>query len=298
MNGGINVIINRRRGITMIILSAFCFAMMNVFIKLSGDLPVLQKSFFRNFVALLIALVVMKQEKVGFKVPKESRGWLFLRAFFGTIGLIANYYAVDHLVLTDASMIQKLTPFFSMLASLWILKEKPARYQWFAMFFALIGMIFVVKPSFHNAQLFASLIALIGSFCAALAYTFVRRLSFTPIKSASIVFYFSLFSCVSVIPSMIMDFHVMSITQLMYLLIAGLMAAGGQFSVTAAYQAAPAKDISIFDYSQVLFVGIFGYLLYQQVPDSLSLIGYLIIFVTAYTMYYIGKRKNLSKKNG
>lgn len=277
----------------MIMLSAFCFAMMNVFIKLSGDLPVLQKSFFRNFVALIIALIVMRQEKVGFIVPKESRGWLFLRALFGTIGLIANYYAVDHLVLTDASMIQKLTPFFSMLASLWILKEKPARYQWLAMLFALVGMLFVVKPSFHNTQLFASCIALIGSMGAALAYTMVRRLSFTPIKGASIVFYFSLFSCVSVLPSMIIHFHVMTLHQLTYLLIAGLMAAGGQFSVTAAYQAAPAKDISIFDYSQVLFVGIFGYLLYQEVPDFWSLIGYGIIFATAYGMYRIGKRKAL-----
>lgn len=42
-----------------IILSAFCFAWMNAFVRLSGDLPFIEKSFFRNFVALLLALVML-----------------------------------------------------------------------------------------------------------------------------------------------------------------------------------------------------------------------------------------------
>ncbi|XBG77331.1 EamA family transporter [Enterococcus cecorum] len=90
---------------------------------------------------------------------------------------------------------------------------------------------------------------------------------------------------------MIVDFHPMSIQQIIYLLMAGVMASGGQFSVTSAYSYAPAKEISIFDYSQVLFVGFFGFVLYGEIPDTYSFIGYLIIFVTAYMMYVYGKRK-------
>ena len=207
------------------------------------------------------------------------------------MGLLCNFYAVDHLVLTDASMIQKLTPFFTVLLSLVILKEKPARFQYIAMGIAMVGMLFIVKPSFANPQLLGYTIALLGSFCASTAYTLVRKLSFTPIKGPAIVFYFSLFSCLAMIPSMIVDFHPMSTQQIIYLLMAGVMASGGQFSVTSAYSYAPAKEISIFDYSQVLFVGLFGFVLYDEIPDAYSFIGYVIIFVTAYMMYVHGKRK-------
>ena len=281
----------KQLGILMIILSAFCFAGMNVFVKLAGDLPVMQKSFFRNLVALFVAFYVLKKQRIAFHVPKESRTLLFFRAFFGTVGLLCNFYAVDHLVLTDASMIQKVTPFFTVLLSLVILKEKPARFQYIAMGIAMVGMLFIVKPSFDNPQLLGYSIALLGSFCASTAYTLVRKLSFTPIKGPAIVFYFSLFSCLAMIPSMIVDFHPMSIQQIIYLLMAGVMASGGQFSVTSAYSYAPAKEISIFDYSQVLFVGFFGFILYGEIPDTYSFIGYLIIFVTAYMMYVYGKRK-------
>ncbi|CAI3387220.1 hypothetical protein [Enterococcus cecorum] len=71
----------KQLGILMIILSAFCFAGMNVFVKLAGDLPVMQKSFFRNLVALFVAFYVLKKQRIAFHVPKESRTLLFFRAF-------------------------------------------------------------------------------------------------------------------------------------------------------------------------------------------------------------------------
>lgn len=49
----------KNKGVQFILLSAFFFAVMNLFVKLSGDLPSVQKSFFRNLVAAGVAAVIL-----------------------------------------------------------------------------------------------------------------------------------------------------------------------------------------------------------------------------------------------
>jgi len=284
----------KNKGIYMIILSTLCFAIMNMFVKLSGDIPSIQKSFFRNIVALIIALSVLIKSGAGFQIEKQNRPLLLIRAICGTIGLIANFYAVDHLLLADASIIQKVAPFFVIIFSYILLKEEVTKKQIISIIIAFIGTLFVVKPSFQNTELLPSLIALIGAMNNGIAYTLVRLLSQKGVKGPQIVFFFSLFSCLVVLPYLIFDFHPMTLKQTFILLLAGLAAAGGQFSVTAAYSAAAGRDISLYDYSQVVFVAILGFVVFQQIPDLYSVIGYFIIFGTTFYMF-LNKSKGHQK---
>ena len=78
--------------------------------------------------------------------------------------------------------------------------------------------------------------------------------------------------------------------QLGSLLLAGVAAAGGQFSITAAYTNAPAKEISVYDYSQVIFAAILGFFFFAQIPDIYSVLGYIIICGISIIMFiYNGK---------
>ena len=70
---------DRKIGILYILSAAFFFALMNLFVKLGGDLPVWQKSFFRNLVAFAIALVILMKDHVKFRVGKGNRLFLFGR---------------------------------------------------------------------------------------------------------------------------------------------------------------------------------------------------------------------------
>ena len=119
----------KTKGILCIIFSALSFAFMSLFIKLSGDIPTLQKSFFRNFVAALVAFLMLKKNHTPLKCSKESFKYVFGRAFFGTVGIFCNFYGVDHLNIADASMLNKLSPFFAIIFSFFILKEKVAKYK-------------------------------------------------------------------------------------------------------------------------------------------------------------------------
>lgn len=281
----------KNKGILLMICSAFCFALMSAFVRLSGDLPSVQKSFFRNLVAAVFAAILLFKDKNPQKLDKKSLGFLLLRSFFGTVGILCNFYAVDHLLLADASILNKMSPFFAILCSYFLLKEKVPLKKLLLVFGAFLGTLFVIKPSFGNADFLPSLLGLLGGFAAGFAYTCVRKLGTMGVKGPFIVFFFSLFSCLSVLPYLLFHFVPMSGKQVLFLLLAGLAASGGQFSITSAYTFAPARDISVFDYSQIIFSSALGFFLFGQIPDGWSFLGYGIIILMAVLMFFMNREK-------
>lgn len=277
------------KGIVCIIVSAFCFALMNLFVRLSGDLPSVQKSFFRNLVAFFFALAVMKKNHIGFSGKKSNLLPLILRSAFGTAGILGNFYAVDHLVLADASMLNKMSPFFAIVFSAFILKERVRPFQAFAVGGAFLGSLLIIKPTVAGMEMFPAILGFLGGMGAGAAYTMVRYLSERGEKGPLIVCFFSGFSCLATLPFLIFGYHPMSGQQLALLLLAGLSAAGGQFAITAAYSYAPAREISVYDYSQIIFSAGFGYLVFGQIPDLLSWLGYLVICSMAVAMFFYNK---------
>ena len=272
---------SKTKGILCIVTAAFCFAFMSLCVRLAGDLPSMQKILFRNLLALVIVGVglIRKPEKI--EVHKEDIKYLFLRSFCGTIGIVCNFYAIDHLLVADASILNKLSPFFAIIFSFLLLKEKIRPAQAACVALAFIGCLFVVKPGFQNAALVPALIGVCGGLGAGIAYTMVRVLGTHGVKGPVIVFYFSFFSCLSVVPWMLFHFTPMSMKQLVTLLMAGLFAAGGQFTITAAYTYAPAGKISIFDYSQIIFATMLGFVLFGEIPDKYSFTGYVLIILAS-----------------
>ena len=286
--GRISVLSKKSKAIGFILLSAFGFAMMNVFIKLAGDLPVMQKGFFRNLVAMFAACIVLLRQKSGFRWKKGNLPLLLLRASFGTLGIFCNFYAVDHLVLADANILNKMSPFFAILFSLVLLRERANAVQIGAVLAAFCGALLVIKPGF-SAALRPALIGLFGGLCAGLAYTAVRALSKKGEVGARIVFFFSAFSTLVALPALLFDYHPMSFAQFACLIAAGLAATLGQFGVTLAYAHAPAKEISVFDYTQVLFAALLGFFIFGQTPDIWSVIGYLVICGISVVMFFYNR---------
>lgn len=281
----------RYKGIICIIMSAFCFALMSFFVRMAGDLPPIQKSFFRNFVAAIFAGVILMKNGVPFHCKKENLGYMLGRSICGTIGILCNFYAVDHLVLADASMLNKMSPFFAVIFSYFLLKEKITVPQGLFVIGAFVGSLFVIKPTFSNMDQLPSLIGLCGGIGAGAAYTMVRKLGERGEKGPFIVFFFSTFSCVVTLPWLLFDYHPMSLAQIGILLFAGLSAAGGQFSITAAYCYAPAREISVYDYSQIIFSAGLGFFFFEQIPDLLSWIGYAVICLMAVAMFLYNNRR-------
>ena len=83
----------------------------------------------------------------------------------------------------------------------------------------------------------------------------------------------------------------MSAKSTVCLIIAGLSACIGQFGITKAYIYAPAREISVYDYTQVLFAAIFGFFIFDQVPDVFSVIGYCLICGAGVAMFFYNKNR-------
>ncbi len=284
----------KNKGILCILMAAFFFAVMNICVKAAGDLPFIQKSFFRNLIAMIFAASILIKSNASFRWKKGNLPILLLRSTFGFLGILGNFYAVDHLVVADASMLNKMSPFFGIIFSAILLKEKCSLRQAMAVIIAFIGGLFVIKPTFANMELVASLAGFGGGMAAGLAYTLVRMLGKRKEHGPYIVFFFSAFSSIVTLPYLLLHFAPMSGTQLAWLLGAGLAAAGGQFAITNAYCFAPAKDISIYDYSQIIFSAVLGFIFFGQVPDVYSVIGYVIIISMA--VYIFLYNRSTSKK--
>ena len=290
----VNDIVNKRtKGILLLILSAFFFACMNMFVKLSGEeLPVFQKVFFRNAMAAIIAFIVLLKNKAPMKpTVKGSLPFLILRTLFGLAGVVCNYYALETLVLSDASILNKMSPFFAVLFSFIFIKERPRLYQWLILGGALFGALFVIKPSFANAAFIPALVGFMGGVFAGAAYGCVRKLGLMGESNPYIVFFFSTVSTLIVTPVMIAGYVPMTALQWVWLLSAGISAALAQFSITAAYTCAPPKEISVYDFSQIVFASLMSLIVFSQVPDVYSIVGYAIIIGMAILNYFISNRK-------
>ncbi len=284
---------NKAKGILYVISAAFCFALMNLFIKLTGDIPTLQKAFFRNLVAIFFSFYVIKKQKIALHVDRSSLPLVIGRSFFGTLGIFFNFYAIDHLNISDASMLNKLSPFFAILCSYFLLKEKAKPYQLACVGTAMIGMLFILKPSGEALFSIPALIGMFSGMAAGMAYTLLRKATGRGVKGPFIVFFFSTFSCLCSLPYCLVCYTPMHLWQWLSLLGAGLAATGGQFSITAAYTQAPASEISVYDYSQIFFAGIIGYLFLGELPDHLSYLGYFIIIGASVTMFLRGKKETV-----
>lgn len=287
---------DRKKGIALLLMSAFFFAFMNLFVRLAGDLPSIQKSFFRNLIAFLFATFILWRTRQPFRIQnKKNIPVLLARSVFGTLGILFNFYAVDHLVFSDASMLNKLSPFFVLVFSVFFLRENLTLKQALPVLIAFAGSLLIVKPSFSNTALSASIIGFLGGMSAGAAYTAVRYLGQRGEKGSFIVFFFSGFSCLVTLPYLLFSYHSMTFYQLLMLLGAGFSAAGGQFCITAAYKYAPAREISVYDYTQIVFAALLGWIAFRQLPDRWSVLGYVVI-ISMGILVFLHDRRAAEKK--
>lgn len=282
---------NQFKGIFFLIIAAFGFAFMSLFVKftkLSGsEIPTAQMVLFRNGISVIVSLVMVMIYKPSFKPVKNNFWTLVLRSSFGTIGMLLYFYSITRLDLGDANMLNKLSTFFLIAFSAMFLKEKVKPYQIIAIIIAFLGSLLIIKPTF-SVETVPYLTSILAAMAAGAAYTVLRVLG-RQVNYYLVVLFFSSFSVIVLLPYvLIFNNAPMNTLQIVYLVLAGVSATIGQFGTTLAYKFAPAREISIFNYTNVIFAALLGMIFLQELPDIISVLGYIIIFGTA---FYIFKKK-------
>lgn len=271
---------NINKGLLLLSTAAMLFASMGVFIRLASmQVDNATVVFFRNVTALcwLLPWFYFRQGMAAMKTQK-----LYMHLWRSVIGLLAMYgffYAIANMPLSNAMVFTYASPVFIPLVAWLFLKEKMTLRMWLSASLGLVGVVLVAKP---DVGIFdkLSLIAISASFCAASAFVTVRALTTTE-PATRIVLYFALIgtliSAVPVLLSLSSVLESLTMQALGYLFTAGSLATLSQIAMSKAYSYAPAGTIGPANYMAIIFAGVWGYVLWQEVPDFYGMFGMLLI---------------------
>lgn len=265
------------KGLALLSLSALLFASMGVLIRFaSHTVDNATVVFMRNLTGTLLLLpFVLSRGKDFLRTDKFTMHlW---RALVGLAAMYGFFYAIAHLPLSNAMVFTYSSPVFIPLVAWLFLKEKISALMLLAAAIGLIGVLLVAKPS-NEMFNWLSLVGLSSSFLASMAFVTVRALTKTE-PATRIVFYFCLISTlVSAVP-MYWHWRMLTTQELVYLVGAGTLATLSQISLSKAYSFAPAGKIGPANYLAIIFAGIWAWLLWNEVPDNLSIAGMVLIFI-------------------
>lgn len=278
-------------GVILIILSALFFSLMATTVKSVNAFPLVQKVFFRNLIGVIILTYFVVKDKRILKV--NNKGLMFLRCAFGLIGVFFYYKSLSMLNLSEAVVINKLSPFFVIVLGGIILKEKIKPIQFVAVFIAIIGIVILLRPQME-IDIFPALIGMLGAISAAGAYTVIRHLRISD-GPMTIVFYFCLSSTLITLPLLIPVFVVPTFVELIKLSLIGVFALIAQLLMTNAYRHAPASQLSIYTYLNIVFSSLWGVLLWQEHLKSTFLLGAGLIIFAGFMNFYSANRQTEKK---
>ena len=232
--------------------------------------------FFRNVVGLILFLPFIFKQGTGF--VKTEKLWMHTwRSIVGLAAMYGFFYAIAHLKLSNAMVFTYSSPIFIPVIAWLFLKEKITIAMICAAVLGFIGVFCVAKPD-QGLLNWISVIGIASSLLASMAFVTVRALTQTE-PPERIVFYFCLIgSALSVIP-MFWVWRPYHLQELLFLIGAGILANVSQIFMSHAYRLAPAGQIAPVNYMAIIFAGVWGFLLWNEVPDLYSVIGFCIILL-------------------
>ena len=257
--------------------SALLFSIMGICIRYaSHTVDNYTIVFFRNVVGLILFLPFIFKQGIGF--VKTEKLWMHTwRSIVGLAAMYGFFYAIAHLKLSNAMVFTYSSPIFIPVIAWLFLKEKITIAMLCAAVLGFIGVFCVAKPD-QGLLNWISVIGIASSLLASMAFVTVRALTQTE-PPERIVFYFCLIgSALSVIP-MFWMWRTYHLKELLFLIGAGILANVSQIFMSHAYRLAPAGQIAPVNYMAIIFAGVWGFLLWDEVPDVYSMIGFGFILL-------------------
>lgn len=286
----------RMKASLLMVLSAMSFSAMQIVIaKSAAGIPLFEQLFFRNLFAAGGAYISVRKQGHRLMGKPENRRLLVLRSLMGYLGMICLFYASSHGAQGDVAVMNKMSPFIVTLLAVVFLREKVAHYQVAALLLALIGAVVVSDPTFQS-EVFPIFVALLSALFSGIAYTMVGALKGREAPSV-VVFFFSICSTLISMAVMAPGFVVPTGEQLLLLVLIGLFALGGQVALTWSYAMANASEVSIFNYSGIVFSMLFsGLLLGERLKASSVAGGILVVLAGVITL--IGQKRSEGTDEG
>ena len=274
---------NIKKASILMLLSAFSFAIMQMAVKYSAQtVPVVELVVMRNLILVFTATISLKKQGKPLVRDKKNIPKLFLRGFFGMLGVLLYFIATKYLPTAEAAILQKSSPFFVVVFAAILLKEKVTKIDVISLILAFVGVAIITKPT-GDFNIY-SIVAFLSALFAAMAYVIIGMLKGKE-EGETVMLAFGLVTVVILAPFMIKGFKVPNAKEALGMLMVGIGGACGQYFLTKSYLMAPASKVSIYNYSSVVFSSIFGYFLFGDKIDFATGIGMVLVFVAAFISF-------------
>ena len=257
------------------IIASFFFAAMNVGVKYLDRIPAVEIVFFRSFVTLIISLIILTSKRVN---PfGNNRKLLFMRGLAGATALVMYFVTLQSMPLASAVTIQFLSPIFTTILGIFIVRERVASIQWF-FFLIAFGGVLVIQGVDPRITPFFLVIGVVSAFFSGLAYNVIRKLSITE-NPLVIVFYFPLVTIPVTAPYVIGNWVSPLGYEWLLILFVGVSTQFAQYFMTMAYQQEELSKISSIKYLGIVYALVFGYVLFGESFSALSFLGIGLVLV-------------------
>ncbi len=247
-------------------------------------------AFFRNLFGFAVMLPWVF--KVGLGGLKTERYGLYtMRALTGTAAMVAWFWAISILPLTEATALSFTTPFFATILAVPILHEVVRIRRWAAICIGFAGALVILRPGFQTISAEA-LMVLFSALMMAMSTMCIKLLSRTEPVNAIVVYMTIYLTPLSLIPALFVWVWP-TWEQLGWLALLGLVATVAHICLTRAFRHADASAVMPFDFSRLIFASLIGYLLFDQVTDLWTWVGSAIIVGAA---IYIAHREAVAAR--
>ncbi|KOR89447.1 hypothetical protein AM231_10050 [Paenibacillus solani] len=264
-----------KNGVWLALFSSLVFSVMNVLVKeVSGTIPPAEIAFFRGLIGTILILVLMRSKQISFS--RSGIPMLALRGVLGGLYMLAYFFTLSRIPLTDASILAQMSPVFVIVLSVIFLKEKLSRRTLGILPFIFLGAALLVKPHEYSSYSVYALVGILSAVFSAAAGISIRYLSKIH-PSYEIVFYFVATSTLVALPFMWQQFVIPNLLQSAYLLAIGVVSLLGQVFLTRAFTHESAIVVQVVSYFGLVLNGLFGFIFWQEIPDMLTVIGGVII---------------------
>lgn len=257
------------KGVLYLLAATFTFSLVNLGVKLLShandvipgmqEYPVHELVFFRSIISLSICLTIVKMR--GLPLFGNNHPWLVIRGISGATALFLFFMTIQNMPLAVATTVQYLSPVFTIILAIFLLKETVKPVQWLFFLISLAGVFIIgYDPADERGISIGWLVlGLISALFSGLAYNAIMRCRNTD-APITVVMYFPLVSTpVTLVMCLSMGFIMPQGIEWVLLLFIGILTQIAQVCMTRAFNADTASTVAPLKYLGSVYAALMGF---------------------------------------
>lgn len=265
------------RGCLWMVAGGLLFVAVTVMVRLLGsDMPAVQAAFIRYLVGVILVLPMLwRMRSRGFGLGPGRIGRYALRGLVHGAAVLLWFFAMARIPLAEVTAIGFSTPVFTALGAILIFGEQVKLRRMLAILAGFVGTLLILRPGFHSIEA-GSLAQLLAAFLFSGSYLLAKRMTQSE-SSADILVMLSVFCTLTLLPGALYYWRTPTLLEVTWLAGVAVFATTGHYALTRAIATAPLTVTQPLSFMQLIWAILFGYWLFDEVPDSWVIVGALVI---------------------